>query len=901
MRKLIKWLIFGGVRRVLSLHYKVSIEGAEHARAFNHGMVAALGHTAYDDPPIVVSWLARFFIFVRPVVYAKMYDTLRLVMPLVRGFRIESMSDGASPWKAWKIKNTVDAIKKAVADKWTILIYLSGQVKAQEKESLGGKSSAYDILRDHPDTPVLVVNIYGLWGSIFSRFWARGKMVIGWRHRFVLLRKYPLHFIFRRVKVTLVFKKMDLSGYQTALEMNKALADQYNERPDPVIPGREEMRAHDTFVAPATHIHLDDADVEPSVYEKIVAHLVLKYGVDRSRIDLESDLIHQCGLDSLGTAELMTWIENTFLQDIDEGAKLETVRDLVAAAQGYLAEVDASHSKPHDVPAIWNASRKARRYPDGAQTLFEAFLMTARYQGWDAAAMADERFGVLTYRQVLERIIMFARIIRKYPEDVIGVMLPASTMATITLFAILLSGKKAVLLNWTVGSTPKNLDHCIKMSGVRRIFSSDVFLDRANVPLSDETAEMIVPLENIWSRYSVPGLAKLLTDLAIGKVLARMDPIVSWYFGYKAQSIDVAVILFTSGSEKAPKGVPLSHRNILSNVKGAMRAISGAAEGRLLGFLPVFHSFGLSLVTLLCLVGGVPTLFEADPKRFKHIVRQIKKWNIQMLPGTAGLITSILDAADQVGIEYLESLDVIMTGAQKTPQSLKDRIMKILGKGFVEGYGFTEGSPLVTMTRFAERLIGVGPPIDRTEVLIIDPETGKLVADGVQGRIIVHGPGIFDGYLGGEKAAFIEFRGKRYYVPGDLGFMKNGSLTITGRESRFGKDRSGEMINYTEIEDVLVSVFPALSDMPGPRVAISAGKDRTDENKDPRIMLCTIDASITVEMANAELKKAGLHRRSFVSCRIVLVEIPMLGGGMKVAHKSLPNPDTVDESVLEVA
>jgi len=739
---------------------------------------------------------------------------------------------------------------------------------------------------------VLVVNIYGLWGTIYSRFWTRGKQVLSQRHRRALLRKYWLQFIFRRVKVTLVFKEMDLSGYQTALEMNKALEDQYNERPDPVIPGRAEMRAQDDFVVSASHVHMDDAEVDPAIYQKVVDRLVKKYGVDRSTIDLDSDLVHQCGIDSLGMSEEVMWIGDTFSQDIDESAKLETVRDLVAAAQGYLAEVDTSHQKAKHVLPIWNAPRKARRFPDGAQTLFQAFLMTARYQGWDAAAMADERFGVLTYRQVLERVIMFARIIQKYPEDAIGVMLPASTMATITLFAILLSGKKAVLLNWTGGQ--KNLDHCIKMSGVHRIFSSDVFLDKANVPLSDVTAEMIVPLENMRSQVGISGLI-------MGKVLARMSPMVQWYFGTKAQSGDVAVILFTSGSEKAPKGVPLSHRNILSNVKGAMSAISGAAEGRLLGFLPVFHSFGLSLVTLLCLVGGVPTLFEADPKRFKHIVRQIKKWNIQMLPGTAGLITSILDAADQVGVEYLASLDVIMTGAQKTPQSLKDRITQTFRKKFVEGYGFTEGAPLVTMTRIGEPLIGVGRSIEGTEVLVVDIEAGLPVADGVQGRILVSGPGIFAGYLAGEKVSFINVAGKRYYMPGDLGFMTNGYLTITGRESRFGKDRSGEMINYTEIEDVLASAFPPLSDESGPRVAISAGKDRTDENKDPRIMLCTIDVAITVQMANAALKDAGLHRRSFVSCRIVLAEIPMLGGGMKVAHKSLPNPDTVDESVLEVA
>jgi long-chain-fatty-acid--[acyl-carrier-protein] ligase len=891
MRQTARWVFLFITRLLLSLHYRIEIDGADAGRKFKRGIVAGIGHTSYDDPPIVMSVLARFGIYPRPVVYSKMYDALRWVMPLVGGFRIESTSDGASSWKTWKIKNTVASIKKAIADNGLILIYPSGQTKGQERESLGGKSSLCDILRDHPETPVLAVNIYGLWGSLYSRYWTRGKQVLSRRHRIALLRKYPLHFIFRRIKVTLVFKEMDLSSYQTARAMNQALEDQYNERPDPVIPGREEMHVHDDFVASHTHVQLDEADVDPVIYKKIVDHLALKYGVDRSLIDLDSDLVHQCGLDSLGIVEMITWIGDTFSQDIDEGAKLEMVRDLVAAAQGYLSEVDAGHSKPHDVPEIWNTSRKARRFPDGAKTLFEAFVMTARYQGWGAAAMADERFGVLTYRQVLERTIMFARIIRKYPEDAIGVMLPASTMATITLFAILLSGKKAVLLNWTGGQ--KNLDHCIKMSGVRRIFSSDVFLDRANVPLMDETASMIMPLENMRAQVGISGLV-------MGKMLARLSPMLSWYFGTKAQPEDIAVILFTSGSEKAPKGVPLSHRNILSNVRGAMHAIGGAVEGRLLGFLPVFHSFGLSLVTLLCLVGGVPTLFEADPKRFKHIVRQIKKWNIQMLPGTAGLITSILDAADQVGVEHLASLDVIMTGAQKTPEVLKDRIRK-LGKKFVEGYGMTEGSPLVTMTRIGEPLIGVGRPIDDTEVLIVDLETGQPVADGMQGRILVHGPGIFAGYLAGEKAAFVDIDGKRYYVPGDLGFMSNGCLTITGRESRFGKDRSGEMINYTEIEDVLVSAFPALSDMSGPRVAISAGKDRTDENKDPRIMLCTIDVSITVQVANTVLRDAGLHRRCFVSCRIVLTEIPMLGGGMKVAHKSLPNPDAVDESVLEVA
>ncbi len=202
---------------------------------------------------------------------------------------------------------------------------------------------------------------------------------------------------------------------------------------------------------------------------------------------------------------------------------------------------------------------------------------------------------------------MLSDILRELPGECVGIMLPASVAATITGLAVMLSGKVPAFLNWTNGQSP--LDESIRLAEIKTILTSDAFLDKAQVMLSNETAQIILPLEEMRKRIGLSSLLK-------AKIRSRLPTSLLFrILGLHLSKKDDAVILFTSGSEKAPKGVRLTHGNILSNIDGALEAIESTKDDVMLGFLPPFHSFGLTLIAMLCLVGGLRTAYDADPKK----------------------------------------------------------------------------------------------------------------------------------------------------------------------------------------------------------------------------------------------------------------------------------------------
>ena len=359
-------------------------------------------------------------------------------------------------------------------------------------------------------------------------------------------------------------------------------------------------------------------------------------------------------------------------------------------------------------------------------------------------------------------------------------------------------------------------------------------------------------------------------------------------FGNIARKDDTAVILFTSGSESAPKGVPLSHANVMSNVDGALDIVGGKANDVMLAFLPPFHSFGLVQLMFMSLLAGIKVVYSPDPRKFKLLAGLVEKFGVTLLAGTPDFLGGILDAA-KGREDTLRSVRIFLSGAQKAPAELRARVAR-LGSTVVEGYGITETAPLITANSPGEPAVGVGRPLKGTQLLIVDIETAsKPKATGEEGLILVTGPGVFGGYLGGVSNPFIDYAGTRYYNTGDLGHLDaGGSLTISGRLKRFLKP-FGEMVNMTAIEDVLSSACPAGVD--GPRVAVS-GVDVA--GKRSFIVLYTTDARITPDAANKLIKAAGLTNLSFIDTIDLVGEIPLLGSG-KVNHRALPAAQAILE------
>jgi long-chain-fatty-acid--[acyl-carrier-protein] ligase len=455
-----------------------------------------------------------------------------------------------------------------------------------------------------------------------------------------------------------------------------------------------------------------------------------------------------------------------------------------------------------------------------------------------------------------------------------------------------------VPFNWTSGASA--LDHAITLSGVQGIISSDVFLTQVQASFTDNTMGKVVTLEGLLAG-SLSSKIGTVVRLVKGRLLARLPTwAIRFVYPYTMNADDTAVVLFTSGSESLPKGVPLSHQNVMACVRGALAAIDGKPNEVMLAFLPAFHSFGFSMEMMLCATTGVKVAYEPDPKRYRRLAAAAEKWQATLIPGTPDFIAGILDAAEDPARQFA-TVRAVLTGAQKAPQVLKDRIIA-LGKDFFEGYGITETAPLVSVTRPGETPVGVGKPIDGVLLAIvgIEPDAGGIyhpLTVGETGRIFVTGATVFGGYMGGVQNPFVNLDGVRYYNTGDLGFLDAaGNLTISGRLKRFIKV-AGEMVSLPAVEDALVSRWP--SGEHGPMVAIDG-----IENPDGGggiICLYTADSSVTLAEAHAVLRAAGVTGISWPRYLKQVAEIPLLGTG-KVNYRDLPSPKSVaEETKVEAA
>lgn len=856
-------------RALLSLHYKVEVKNLDAVKGLKGGLICP-DHVAYVDPPLLVTSLARHVV-PRPVAYSGMYNLpfLKQAMKLVRTLPIESTWDGVSDWKRYKIRRSMDAIRSAVNSGDTLLIYPSGQLRGGDTEQLGGKSSVFDLVKQFPDAPIVLARIRGLNGSLWSRYFSGGVRVPSLKHILAIIRKKP-SLLFRRVPVRIELERFDKApAFETPRQLNAWLENWYNASPDPVMPGRAEAQVPGFTYTNRVGDH-DDVPLDPEISRKVIAYLASEARLDPAGIKPEQDLIRDLGLDSLVTSTLPMWIEEQFGKTVDAEARILLVRDVILGAQGLLGEVGPARDVA--TPKGWIEPRRlAPLYPRDAISIPHGFLLQRERMGGSAVCMGDDRSGVMTYDQVTERAIMLARVLRKLPEDRIGMMLPASVGGAVVSLAVMLTGKTLVPLNWTNGRSA--LDASIDLSGVKTILTSDLFLDKANVELSDTTMAKIMPLESFRSKIGLSGLI-------MGKRIARRsaDGILE-YFGKVATEKDVAVILFTSGSEAVPKGVPLTHGNILSNIDGSLEAIQGYETDVMYGFLPPFHSFGMTIIVALSMVGGVKVAFDADPKKYRHLAHGVEKWKATLLAGTPDFLAGILNAGEP---KNFKTIRAFLAGAQKTPPALRQRV-EAMGAKLLEGYGITETAPLVSCNRPGEQPVGVGKPIKGTEVAIVDPGTLTPKGPGEEGLILVHGLGVFNGYLGNVKSPFVEIAGKRYYNTGDLGMIQNGNLVISGRLKRFLKF-AGEMISLPAIEDALIARWPAGEN--GPVVTVD-GEER--EGQAPIVCLYTTDAGISSEEANRVLKSAGLPSLAYVRHVHVMPEIPLLGTG-KTNYRALPRP-----------
>lgn len=399
----------------------------------------------------------------------------------------------------------------------------------------------------------------------------------------------------------------------------------------------------------------------------------------------------------------------------------------------------------------------------------------------------------LTYQKTLIACLILTRFIKKLDSGFIGIMIPTSAGCILSKIAVLMTGRTPVMINYSTGAE-QNARYAQQKCDFKTIITSKTLLEKIECPLIDG----MIYIEDILTKVTTGGKIKaaLMASLPAG-ILKRLL--------HCGEENDTAVILFTSGSEKDPKAVQLTHKNILSNIGAISPVFSFRSDDIFMCTLPFFHVFGLTVDLWLPICHGMTMLTYANPLDFKKVCSIVREHKATFLVGTPSFFWGYLRKSEKGDFD---SLRIALTGADKCPEALREGFKTKHNITVYEGYGATECSPVIsTNTPEFNRPGSVGKPIPGLQVRIENYETGKECALGEDGRILVKGDSVMKGYFNDFEQTSLHIR-SGWYDTGDMGNIDgDGYLWHVGRLKRFVKI-GGEMVSLVKIEDVLEKHLP---------------------------------------------------------------------------------------------
>jgi acyl-[acyl-carrier-protein]-phospholipid O-acyltransferase/long-chain-fatty-acid--[acyl-carrier-protein] ligase len=364
----------------------------------------------------------------------------------------------------------------------------------------------------------------------------------------------------------------------------------------------------------------------------------------------------------------------------------------------------------------------------------------------------------------------------------------------------MIAGKVPVNLNFTAG--PESMASAVEQCGIRTILTSKVFLAKAKLEVMDG----MVYLEDILGQMG--GFEKLRALIA-----ARLVPAGLLAAGGKRNSDSLATVIFSSGSSGVPKGVMLSHHNVLSNIQAMAQVFWINDNDVIVGVLPFFHSFGFTVTIWLPLVSGCGSAYHTNPTEAAKIGEMVQKHNGTLLVSTPTFYSSY---TRKCTAEQFSSLRFVLVGAEKLRASIAGAFHEKFGLELLEGYGCTEMSPVVAVnapnfeagrdTQLGNKPGTVGHPLPGIAVKIVNPATMEPLPQDTEGLVLVKGPNRMIGYLNqAERTAEAVQDG--WYVTGDIGALDDeGFLRITDRLARFSKI-AGEMVPHLKVEEAVYAII----------------------------------------------------------------------------------------------
>jgi acyl-[acyl-carrier-protein]-phospholipid O-acyltransferase/long-chain-fatty-acid--[acyl-carrier-protein] ligase len=467
-----------------------------------------------------------------------------------------------------------------------------------------------------------------------------------------------------------------------------------------------------------------------------------------------------------------------------------------------------------------------------------------------------------------------SRFLRKeYPDDRIAIVLPSGKGAVMANLAVTLAGKVPIGLNFTSGRAA--IESSCRQANLRVAISANAFIKRLpDFPWPQETLKLDEMLPRM--KRSII-LWWILSILLPAWALLRLLQIPRQ--GGHAE----AVLLFTSGSSGEPKGVVLSHRNILGNVSQFKALLDAKKNDAILASLPFFHSFGSTVTLWYTLVESVRIVTYPNPLEVAKNASLIERHKLTLLLATPTFLRGYLRKAEP---HQLRSLRLTITGAEKLPLDLAQSFEERFNKKVFEGYGLTETAPVVSVNlpeptpgtpgervQPSSRLGSVGKMAPGIAAEIREPETDRKLSLHDTGMLWLRGPNIFEGYLNDpERTAEVLRDG--WFKTGDIGrFDEDGFLYIEGRLSRFSKI-GGEMVPHDAIEQKIIAALG----LDGQHERLIAITGIADQNKGEAVVLLSA-TDIDVDQLRVKLREAGVPNL-WIPKRVQRVEsIPVLASG----------------------
>ena len=486
------------------------------------------------------------------------------------------------------------------------------------------------------------------------------------------------------------------------------------------------------------------------------------------------------------------------------------------------------------------------------QSLFEALVLAKRTRDTGKPAVEDPLGAKLSYKTLITGAqVLGAKLAPLAPVGAnVGVLLPNSAGVAVTFFALQSIGRVAAMLNFTAG--PANVVSACRAARVEVVLTSRAFVEKGHLGTLVEAIAQnarVVYLEDLRATISFADKIKGL--LKGGTPQVKTDPNAP------------AAILFTSGSEGTPKGVVLSHRNLLANCAQSLTRVACNGSDKVFNALPVFHSFGLTAGLLMPLTGGVPVFLYPTPLHYRIIPEMVYASNATILFGTDTFLSGYARVAHPYDFARVR---LVLAGAEAVKDRTRQMYMDRFGARILEGYGVTETAPVLAINTPLSNKAGTVGRLSPLMEARLEPVPG--ITEG--GRLYVRGPNVMLGYYRAENPGVLDAPKEGWHDTGDIVTIDaQGFIAIKGRAKRFAKI-AGEMVSLSAVEALSAELWPQL---------ITVVVSMPDARKGERLALLTTDPTCTREAFSQFARRKGATELMVPADVLVVDKIPLLGSG----------------------